>query len=73
MRDAGIFNQDLVICEPRQYARNKEIVAVLIHNEEATVKRFVLQPDCIELDHIPGNFGWPFIGNMIEWVRDLRC
>jgi cytochrome P450 len=30
------------------------------------------QPDCIELDHIPGNFGWPFIGNMIEWVRDLR-
>lgn len=49
MRDAGILDRDLVICEPRQYARNKEIVAVLIHNEEATVKRFVLQPDGIEL------------------------
>jgi len=57
MRDAGIFDQDLVICEPRQYARNKEIVAVLIHNEEATVKRFVLQPDCIELH--PENESYP--------------
>ena len=29
-------------------------------------------PDCTDLGHIPGNFGWPIIGNMIEWVRDLR-
>lgn len=57
MRDAGILDKDLVICEPRQYAENKEIVAVLIHNEEATVKRFYLQPDCIELR--PENENYP--------------
>lgn len=49
MRDAGIFDGDLVVCEPRQYAENGEIVAVLIQGEEATVKRFFLKADCIEL------------------------
>lgn len=49
MRGAGIFNADIAICEPRQYAESGEIVAVLIHDEEATVKRFFLKPDCIEL------------------------
>lgn len=49
MRNAGILDGDLVICEPRQYAENGEIVAVLVHNDEATVKRFFLHPDHIEL------------------------
>ncbi len=49
MRDAGILDGDLVICEPRQYAENGEIVAVLIQGEEATVKRFFLGNDHIEL------------------------
>ncbi|MDP3478568.1 MAG: transcriptional repressor LexA [Desulfoprunum sp.] len=49
MCNAGIFNGDLVICEPRQYAENGEIAAVLIHGEEATVKRFFLHSDHIEL------------------------
>lgn len=49
MKDAGIFDGDLVVCEPRQYAENGEIVAVLIRGEEATVKRFFLYPDHIEL------------------------
>jgi len=49
MRNAGILNGDLVVCEPRQYAENGEIVAVLIRGEEATVKRFFLHPDHIEL------------------------
>ncbi len=49
MKNAGILDQDLAICEPRQYARDKEIVVALIHHEEATVKRFFLHPDCIEL------------------------
>ncbi len=40
MRDAGILHGDLVVCEPRQYAENGEVVAVLIKGEEATVKRF---------------------------------
>jgi repressor LexA len=49
MKDAGIFDGDLVVCEPRQYAENGEIVAVLVRGEEATVKRFFLYPDHIEL------------------------
>ncbi|MCP3875134.1 MAG: transcriptional repressor LexA [Desulfobacteraceae bacterium] len=49
MKNAGILDQDLAICEPRQYAHNKEIVVALIHHEEATVKRFFLHSNCIEL------------------------
>ena len=49
MQDAGILDGDLVVCEPRQYAESGEIVAVLIQGEEATVKRFFLGADYIEL------------------------
>ncbi|MEJ2691341.1 MAG: transcriptional repressor LexA [Deltaproteobacteria bacterium] len=49
MQDAGILEGDLVICEPRQYAENGEIVVALIAGEEATVKRFFLHEDRIEL------------------------
>ncbi len=49
MKDAGIFDGDLVVCEPRQYAENGEVVAVLINGEEATVKRIFLHSDHIEL------------------------
>ena len=49
MKAAGILNGDTVICEPRQYAHNGEIVVALIHGEEATVKRFFLRSESIEL------------------------
>ena len=49
MREAGILNGDLAICQPRQYAENGEIVVALVHSEEATVKRFFLCPKHIEL------------------------
>jgi repressor LexA len=49
MQGAGILPDDLVLCEPRQYAENGEIVVALIEHEEATVKRFFLHPDHIEL------------------------
>ena len=49
MKDAGILDNDLAICEPRQHARNGEIIVALIHGEEATVKRFYLHEDHIEL------------------------
>ena len=49
MRGAGILEGDLVICEPRQYARDGEIVAALLGGEEATVKRFFLRTGHIEL------------------------
>ena len=59
MCGAGILDGDLVICEPRQYARDGEIVAVLIQGEEATVKRFFLHPDHIELR--PENDAYPIM------------
>ena len=49
MKNAAILNGDLVICEPRQFAENGEIVAALIRQEEATVKRFFHRKIHIEL------------------------
>jgi repressor LexA len=49
MKGVGILDGDLAICEPRQYAQNGEIVVALINGEEATVKRFFLHGDHIEL------------------------
>ena len=49
MKNIGILDGDLAICEPRQYAQNGEIVVALINNEEATVKRFFLRKKFIEL------------------------
>jgi repressor LexA len=57
MKDVGILDGDLAICEPRQYASNGEIVVALIHHEEATVKRFFLHGDHIELR--PENANYP--------------
>lgn len=49
MKEAGIIDGDYVVCEPRQYAENGDIVVALIGHEEATVKRFYLKTDGIEL------------------------
>ena len=49
MRDAGILEGDLAICEPRQFATNGEIVVALIHGEDATIKRFFYRGDHFEL------------------------
>jgi len=77
MKNAGILDQDLAICEPRQYARDREIVVALIHHEEATVKRFFLLPDGIELrpenpDFTPQIYGFDEVliqGKVIGIVR----
>lgn len=57
MKNAGILKGDLVICEPRQFANDGEIVVALINNEEATVKRFFLKKHRIEL--CPENEAYP--------------
>ena len=57
MKDIGMLPGDLVICEPRQYAQNGEIVVALIKSEEATVKRFFLRKNHIELR--PENKAYP--------------
>ena len=63
MKNIGILDGDLAICEPRQYAQNGEIVVALINNEEATVKRFFLRKKYIELrpentDYKPLRYGF---------------
>ena len=63
MIEAGILDGDLAICEPRQYASNGEIVVALINGEEATVKRFFLREDGVELrpenrDYEPRVYGF---------------
>jgi len=78
MKDAGILDGDLAICEPRQYARNGEIVVALINNEEATVKRFFLRQTHIELrpenaDYPPLRYGFSDVliqGKVIGIQRD---
>ncbi len=49
MINAAILDGDLVICEPRQYAENGEIIVALVNQEEATVKRFYRRKGHIEL------------------------
>jgi repressor LexA len=49
MQGAGILDGDMAVCTPRQYAENGEIVVALVHEEEATVKRFFLHRDHVEL------------------------
>jgi repressor LexA len=49
MKNAAILDGDIVICEPRQYAENGEIIVALIQQEEATVKRFFRRKNHIEL------------------------
>jgi repressor LexA len=57
VKDIGILSGDLVICEPRQYAQNGEIVVALINKDEATVKRFFLRKNHFEL--YPENKAYP--------------
>lgn len=49
MNGAGILDGDLAVCTPRQYAENGEVVVALVHGDDATVKRFFLHRDHVEL------------------------
>ncbi len=62
MKEVGIMDQDIAICRPRQYARDREIVVALIRSEEATVKRFFLRKDAIELRPENPDFQTRFYG-----------
>jgi repressor LexA len=48
MIDAGIFDKDLVFVKKQVTAINRDIVVALI-NDEATIKRFYKEKDCIRL------------------------
>ncbi len=49
MVDALISDGDLVLIEPREQARNGEIVVAFVNNEAATLKRFFKEEDAIRL------------------------
>lgn len=49
MIDALISDGDLVLIEPRDQARNGEIVVALVNNEAATLKRFFKEDGMIRL------------------------
>lgn len=49
MIDALISDGDLVLIEPRDQARNGEIVVALVNNEAATLKRFFKEDKLIRL------------------------
>jgi len=45
MIDEGIWDGDIILCEPRATAKNGEIVVALIDEQEATLKRFQQNTD----------------------------
>lgn len=48
MRDANIFDSDFIIVKQTNFPQNNDIVVALL-DEEATVKRFFLESNCIRL------------------------
>lgn len=49
MIEAGILDGDYILIRSQNTARNGDIVVALIDEEEATVKRFFKEKDCIRL------------------------
>lgn len=49
MIKAGILDGDMVLVRDQDTARNGDIVVALVNDEEATVKRFFKETDCIRL------------------------
>lgn len=49
MINAGIFDGDLIIVREQESANNHDIVVALVGDDEATVKRFFKEKDCIRL------------------------
>ncbi|MCK4960104.1 MAG: repressor LexA, partial [Planctomycetes bacterium] len=49
MIDEGIFTGDFVICRKTASAENGQLVVAIVEDENATLKRFYKQTDCIKL------------------------
>ena len=50
MIDEGIFTGDFVICQKAANAENGQLVVAIVDDENATLKRFYKQHDCIRLE-----------------------
>lgn len=50
MKDEGIFDGDYVICRSADTARNGQLVVAIVDRDDATLKRFYKEKDCIRLE-----------------------
>ena len=65
MIKAGILDHDYVLVRKQDYANNGDIVVALVHNEEATVKRYYKDLTTIRLQ--PENDAYePIVGKDIQ-------
>ncbi len=78
MKNAGIFEDDLVIVKPIKEAKNNEIVVALLH-DEATVKRFIkvqnrayLKPENDNYKNIYPQEEWTIQGKVVGVIRNLE-
>jgi repressor LexA len=78
MKDAGIFEDDLVIVKPTKDAKHKDIVVALLH-DEATVKRFIkiqnrayLKPENEKYKNIYPQDEWTVQGKVVGVIRNLE-
>lgn len=64
MRDAGIFDGDIIVAHQQSTADNGDIVVALL-DEEATVKRFFREPDRVRLEPENPDFA-PIITSAVQ-------
>lgn len=79
MIDAGILDGDLVVVRRQATAENGEIVAVLVDDEEATVKRLyrrdgrvVLRAENEAYDDLVFDEGVAVLGKVVSVLRSIR-
>lgn len=78
MKDAGIYEDDLVIVRPTRDVKNNDIVVALLH-DEATVKRFVqvknrayLKAENPDFPNIYPKEEWMIQGKVVGVIRNLE-
>lgn len=78
MKDAGIYEDDLVIVRPTKEPRNNDIVVALLH-DEATVKRFIqiknrqyLKAENPKFKNIFPKEEWTVQGKVVGVIRSLE-
>ncbi len=78
MKNAGIFEDDLVIVKPTKDVKHNDIVVALLH-DEATVKRFIkiqnrvyLKPENDNYKNIYPQDEWTVQGKVVGVIRNLE-
>ncbi len=56
MIEEGIYDGDHIICRKTQIANNGQLVVAIVDNENATLKRFYREKDCVRLQPANENY-----------------